>query len=769
MKRVFINVLIRKSLKVLIVVLINIGCFSLISANSLEAQQEKVKKKANQLPQASNYRVKGTESKIKVDGSLDEIAWENAVKIGLPYEYYPGDNTPAPVKTECLVTFSKSTLYFGIRCLDPEPQKIRAHLMDRDAMETFVQDDYIIILLDTFNDERRAFQFRVNPLGVQADASFNEMEGVEDFSWDAIWNSNGKITESGYIIEVAIPFNQLRFPRSHKEQTWGISIIRMYPRAIHRRLRSHPVDRNRQCTLCQANKITGFMGISPGHNLEFDPTLTLSRTDKREDFPYGELEAGKLDVEPGLTARWGITSSLILNGTINPDFSQVEADAAQLEVNTRFALRYPEKRPFFLEGQDFFATPLEIVFTRTVYDPVWGAKLTGKLGRNALGFFATQDKYNNLLFPSNQGSSTVYMEDDVYSAVLRYRRDIGKGSTLGALYTGRVGDDYFNHVIGADGFFRLSPAKTLTFQLLQSQTQYPDLITQQFNQPEDSFGGTAILANFLHYGRNFHYSLGYQDYSKQFRADYGYMPRVDMREVDLLLEPVLWGKKGGWFHQITFRFLGERITTREGMLTDQNLWFIIHYWGPLQTFIVPSFIIQKEWHNGITYDKKFFQIYLETKPMGGLKLSLATQIGDTIDYSNGRLAKTFLFQPSIDFSPDKNLNINLNHTLEHLSFEGDNIYTANLLQAKLDYNFNIRTFARFIFQYLDVSRNQELYLFPVSPESKTLFTQFLFAYKINPQTKVFIGYSDNHYGIKGIDLTRTDRTFFLKIGYALVY
>ena len=202
----------------------------------------------------------------------------------------------------------------------------------------------------------------------------------------------------------------------------------------------------------------------------------MQRSDDMEmdEFPDGELQDGKIKVKPGISARWGVTPNLMLNATVNPDFSQVEADVAQLDVNTRFALRYPEKRPFFLEGGDFFLTPLEMVFTRSVADPLWGGKMTGKMGANAVGVFVTQDRINNLLFPANQNTGMGSLDDDVWGGVFRFRRDVGHNSTVGFLYTGRVGDGYFNHVLGADGFLRLSRSKTFSWQALYSRTEYPE-------------------------------------------------------------------------------------------------------------------------------------------------------------------------------------------------------------------------------------------------------------------------------------------------------
>ncbi len=721
-------------------------------------------------PKAQDYVMGETGSKVKVDGVLDDAAWQNAVKVDLAYEVYPGENIPAPVKTECLLTYSKTALYIAFRCFDPEPKKIRAHLMDRDAGFTLIQDDHVMVLLDTFNDERRCFEFRINSLGVQADGIYSEVEDYEDFSWDAIWKSAGKITDWGYAVEISIPFNQLRFPRSKKEQTWGISFERSRPRNVRRKFGSHPRDRNRSCGICQFNKVAGLRVMASGRHFELDPTLTVTRTDNREDFPSGDMVAGKTKVEPGISGHWGIASNLVLNAAVNPDFSQVEADAAQLEVNTRFDLRYPEKRPFFLEGVDYFLTPLEAVFTRTVYDPAWGVKLTGKMGKDYWGFFLNRDRYNNMLFPSNQGSLSASRKESLLSGVFRYRRDVGKGSVLGFLYTGRVGtgSDYYNHTAGIDGLLRLSRTKSISFQYLRSRTRYSPDIAAQYEQPTDGFDGNGLFVNFAHTGRDFWYGVGYQDLSPEFRADYGFIPRVDTRKFSAYIQPNLWGKPGGWFDMLSFNLTGEYIGDHDGDLTDRSLKLGITYQGPLQTAAQPIFTMKKELYNGLTYNLAFLEAYVEMKPAGGMKYFLFSKLGDAVDYTNNRPAQSLLINPGIELGIGRHLNISLEHIFQRLSFEGNTVYTANLFQARLVYNFNIKTFVRTIVQYMDINRDLDLYTIPGVPESTgTLFTQFLFSYKLNPQTVLFLGYSDNYLGMKGIDLQRTDRTFFLKIGYAL--
>jgi len=720
-------------------------------------------------PQASEpIHVSPVSTRITVDGVLDEEAWQKATKIDLLYEWSPGENVPPPVQTQCFITYNRSYLFIAFRCSDPDPQKIRAHLMNRDAIGAFSQDDYVRVSIDSFNDARRAFQFCVNPYGVQVDGIYNSLAGFEDLSWDAIWNSAGKITDAGYTVEMAIPFHQLRFSAKPGEQTWGIDIERFYPRSVLHSIGSHPLDRDSQYPIYRYHKITGFQGISAGKNIELDPTVTFHRTDQRPDDPPFDMQAGKIKVKPGLSAKWGISPNLILNAAVNPDFSQVEADAAQLEINTRFALMYSEKRPFFLEGLDYFSTPIDALYTRTVYEPSWGLKTTGKIGGNALGVFIASDRYNNLLFPSNQGSDSTAYEDRVLNGVVRYRRDIGKSSTIGVLVTGRDGRDYYNHVAGIDGFIGISKTKKLTVQFLGSATQYPGNISAEFAQETGRLNGSALYTQFRHRGRAFHYYLTYEAFSPRFRADSGFVPRVDTRRAEFGFIPYIWGKKEGWFHKMSFLFWGQRITDFQNTLTNQDFELAYQYEGPLQTLLRQAFTLRKELFLGTVYDFHTMDTLFEIKPAGGVGFFLFARYGGAIDYNNSRAAHSVYINPAVDLSPGKHVNISLNHTYERLSAEGERIYTANLFQAQIIYNFNVRSFFRAVFQYTHIDRNLDLYVSSAEPLTKKLFTQFLFSYKLNPQTVLFLGYSDNYSNfVKSIDITRKNRTFFLKIGYAL--
>ncbi|MFQ5630619.1 MAG: DUF5916 domain-containing protein, partial [bacterium] len=663
----------------------------------------------------------------------------------------------------------EKNLYMAFRCYDPDPAQIRAHLMDRDATGTLIQDDHVVVMIDFFNDERRGFQFRVNPLGVQADANFSELEGYEDFSWDAIWDSRGRITDFGWVVEIAIPFNQLRFPQTESVQTWGISAERSYPRSVRHRMASHKRRRDVSSILAQSNKVTGFQGMKTGLNMEIDPTLTTNRTDARKNFPGGNLENGNIEADPGLSLRWGVTPNMILNAAVNPDFSQVEADVRQLDVNRRFAIRYPEKRPFFLEGADFFLTPIEAVFTRTVADPEVGFKFTGKTGKNAIGVFGTRDRLNNLLLPSNQGSRSTSLDQNISGGVLRFRRDVGQGSALGALYTGRIADDYYSHLAGVDGFFRLSNTKTLALQYLRSETDYTPEVTAQFVQEERAFGGGALSLQFNHQSREWGYSFSYEDLSPDFRADFGYVPRVDFRRPRVALSRNFWGKQDSWYDLIAVGAYGSATFDYDDNRTDSDVHAYASYRGPLQTNFFVIGAIKREVFAETKYNLQQGMVQLEMKPTGGLRLFMMTHFGDLIDYSNNRLAWHIILNPAVEFNLGRHLNLNLRHRYMRLADHGNEIFTANLAQANLIYNFNVTTFVRAIVQYQNISNNPAMFGFPVSSENQTIFTQFLFSYKLNPQTVLFVGYSDDHLGYTGIDILQQNRTFFMKLGYAWLW
>lgn len=722
--------------------------------------------------------VAATQTAIAVNGRLDEPAWSQATVIPLPLERYPAENEPAPVATECLLTYDDRHLYVGFRATDPEPGQIRAHLADRDRAR---DDDLVGIVLDTFNDERRGYLFLANPQGVQLDAAVIDIgqhdldlstshggTGVgEDFSWDAIWEAAGRVTASGYSVEMAIPFSSLRFPEGGEAQTWGFDAVRIYPRSDRRRLGVSAVDTDRSCYLCQVAKLHGLSGLSPGRNLEIAPTLTTLRTDRRPAAGDG-LESGPVDTEPGLSARWGITTNLSLNATLNPDFSQVEADVAQLDVNTRTALFFPEKRPFFLEGADLFATSINAVHTRTVVDPSWGVKLSGKQGRHALAAFVAEDEVTQLLIPGPQGSRSTQLDFATRDAAARYRRDLGKTSTVGLLATAREGGGYSNHLFGVDGIARLTAADTVRFQALGSRTRYPEAVVREFGQPTGTLEDEAFHVTYRHRSRDWSWEALWEDVGRDFRADLGFLTFVDYRWGAVSLERTFWGAEEDPYTQLRFGGTVEETRDHEGLLLDRINELRGEIRGGWQSRLHLRLREAATRFADRLFDNDHLILLASARPSARLGLSLEARIGDDIDFVNARPADGTHLASVFELAVGKHLDLELRHTFDRLEVEGGELFRANLSESRLIYHLDVRTFVRLIVQHSAVRRDPSLFTSPVEADSDSLFSQLLFSYRLNAQTALLAGYSDRWGGSGETSLTRDERTFFVKLSYAWV-
>ena len=734
-----------------------------VAVQAQEAQKVPIK--------AKQYRVESTGEAIRVDGVLDEAVWKTAQPMEFDAETSPGDNIVPPARTVGYMTYDRKNLYVAFQAFDPNPSQIRAHLSDRDAA---FSDDFVGVVLDTFNDNRRAFEFFVNPLGVQMDLIQDDVNRNEDSSWDAIWSSAGRITAEGYIVEMAIPFTSIRFPRSEAEQTWGVDMVRVYPRSARARLGLQGQDRNRNCYLCQSSRVTGFRGITPGRDIELDPTVTAQHTSTRAEFPVGGLSSGGADVDAGLTARWGITPNLTLNAAFNPDFSQIEADAVQLDINTQFALFFNEKRPFFLEGSDFFRSPLQAVYTRTVADPKYGLKTTGRLGDSTIGVFIAEDEVTNLIIPGPQGSSVTTIPENNRSSAFRYRYNVGETSSVGAMITTRDGDGYDNRVYGLDGTFRVTAKDTITAQLLGSQGQYPGSIVTGFGQPDDTQGIAGRL-QYRHNSKNWFWGGVYEDIGTEFRADSGFIPQVGYRYGNAVVEYSGYGEQGkNWYTRWWLGSDYDNKREQNGDLLEEELeaWAAVQ--GPMQSFVQIVVADRDRRYNGVTFDEQVLHWNAEVRPTGSFYVFLNGSFADQIDFANTQPGKQFRVGGGIRWNIGVRTKLDLDHSHEDLDVAGGRLFAADVTQLRAVYQFNIRMFARAILQYTDISRDPSLYRFQtVAARSKRLFPQLLFSYKLNPQTVFFAGYSGTRLGgeFDGVDvsLTEADRTFFVKLGYAWLF
>ena len=750
---------------------------------------------------------------IELDGELNEAVWQQANTVELRYENDPGENTPAPVKTTAYYFEDGETLYIGFDAKTPPGDNIRANFNDRDGSWN---DDQVSIIVDTFNDERRAYQFFLNPLGVQSDSIIDDVNKNEDISWDAIWDGAGAINDSGYTVEMAIPLRALRFNENLKQQIWGIEFIRFYPREKRYRLSSMPRDRNSACNLCQLDKISGFKSITSNRNLNLVPSLTTLKTETRDNVNQSNWQSDGVDSELSADIRWGINQDLYLYATINPDFSQVEADSAKLSVNNTFSLFFPEKRAFFLDGADYFNTPNQLVYTRNIATPDYGVKLTGKSNSHTYGVIAANDSQTQFISPSSQGSRVVELEGESDVFISRWRSDVGERHSIGGLVTHRSANDYRNQVVAVDGLYWFTENDSLEWQITHTSSKTPEANSDSGSGSDSNSeqndiantSGQSVTLRYEHQDRDWRWFVHHVDFDEDFRADLGFITRVDFSRS-------LIGARRFWY------FSGDDFLTRMNIHSDYDItkdqngqlleeevevWFNFsgqhqfEGWfggGRRERFITQDFELefidgvdrdapdyQPEFHQ-FTISDSFYETFYSTglfiRPVAHLKVGFRGNFGDRIDVRNVQLGKQYELSPELEWLINRNAKLGINYTHNRLNVDGGELFNAEIVNFKLTYQQNVRQRIKLTAQYFDIERNPERYgdryrvvadplqyfIEPPNQRSKDLALQLLYSYKVNPQTLVFVGYSTHGYqddDISGIE--QDQRSLFAKFSYA---
>lgn len=754
---------------------------------------------------AATIDIPRIEGKISVDGKLDEAIWQQATRVKVNNITQPDENVPSSVDTEALLMENGDTLYIAFIALDPEPEKIRAYLRDRDKSW---DDDQVGIKIDTYNDQRLAYQFFVNALGVQTDSIENEMTKSESSTWDGIWESYGEITDDGYRVEIALPLRILNFNESLPVQEWGIELVRFYPREEFQRISNIKIDRNNNCWICQMDTGRGFSGAKQGENLTIAPSLVIGYEQERDlDSENPDWENESM-TEPSLDVRWGITPDISLNATLNPDFSTVEADTAQLSINTTFALFFPEKRPFFLDNADYFSSDFNLVYTRNINAPDYGAKLTGRHNQHSFGVFVTNDENTNFIVPGNLRSGVKQLDEESHNATMRYRYDIDNDFSLGWISTLRTATDYHNNVNGVDGRYRITDQDIFKFQYLVSSTEYPDDLYQSFcdsddcsepklaecdlancdyNEPvlrtlkDGRFSDQAFKVNYEHDERDWRLFSRYEDIGQNFRADLGFMPRID-RNKFLLGGEYRWYQENEWWNK--FRIYSDWDITHndEGEKIENEFDLRLRLDAIKQTYLSVGYTWREHVGrrhdasdlaidgNTDLFDINQYSIYFEITPLAGLFTSIDILLGDDIDFNNNRLADVTQISPRLTWNMNEHLEFRLKQTYRSLDTGSDNVFMARLTDARVTYQFDVRSFLRFTLVYNNTHRNPENYLYDdVDAKYKNLSSELLYAYKINPQTVFYFGYSDNSYTNEDFsDIKQDYRNVFTKVSYAWI-
>lgn len=716
-----------------------------------------------------DVQVPRLEATVVVDGRLDEGVWEQAARLVDFSQYQPVDGMAAVDATDILVWYGADAIYFGVRASEAHGNVIRATKANRDNISS---EDHVQILLDTYNDRRLAFLFGVNPLGVQQDGTrsdnfgggaggrsssnggfgnINPLDGTVDLNPDFAFESKGRLTEGGYEVEIRIPFKSLRYQEG-ATQTWGINVLR---RIQHSGVQDvwTPAVRANASFLSQSGSLVGLHDLKRGLVLDVTPTTT-----------------GKLDGGPGNAGRWhysragdfgadlhwGISQNLTLNGTVNPDFSQVEADVGQVTLNERFALFYPEKRPFFLDGLELFDTPNQLIYTRRIANPDAGVKVAGKVGGLNVASLLAADGED----ASATGHTPVF-------GAARLRTDLGRNSTLGSVLTAREDGSDYSRLIGGD--FRLYHNKLYFIELQAVQSWSAS--------NGSSRSGPLFQAAWDRTGRawGFHYDV--KAVAPDFQAAAGFVNRTGVIEADAFNRVSFYGKPDGLF-QTYGAFIG---VTR--------FWTFDHpESGTIEgsESIFPSATLRGGWQLGgsvgrsyYSYDPAAYTGYTVRTPGGGataftvpsreddqfswsarittptyrfFTLSASASGGDTPIFREAAPGSSRRLDLTLDLRPTASLRAALQMTRLAIDRQrdGSRYSTESIPRLKVEYQLSRSVFVRFIGQYsarertAGVDRTGRPILvngtLDQADRSNEFRMDWLFSYRPTPGTLFYLGY-----------------------------
>jgi hypothetical protein len=699
---------------------------------------------------------------IVIDGDLNDAGWKGALTFDRFVETSPGNNIPAKVKTVALLTYDEEYFYIGILAYDPNPSKIRAPYVERD--QVLGTDDNIAVFLDTTNDKRSALELRVSPRGIQADGIFDDATGSEDFSPDFFYDTAAKITPEGWQAEYRIPLTTLRYPKTDP-QTWGILIWRNYPRDFRYAFHSAPIERGSNCVICHTHEITGFTNLPSSHHLVIAPYATGTYESHR-DIGASDFK-GNSDGSAGVDAKWNPTANSAIDATVEPDFSQVEADVPQISENQRFALFFPEKRPFFLEGADLLNSPIQMVYTRTITDPQWGLRATGKFGNNSYTVLSSEDQGGGLVvLPGAESSS--FAPQDFNSAVSlgRLRHDFGL-SFASFMFTDReISGGGHNRVLGPDAQWRPTNADIVTGQFLFSSTTDPQQPPFFTGASANSYAGTFTWD---HQVTKYDWRLRYNDYGDDFRADVGFVPQVGFRES--IAAGGLRFYPEGKINFIRTYAVADKLFHSNGDDLGYD-----YYPG---VFLIGSRNLnaQFEFHDNeveVSNDllnQKYLTYFVQFDPSGKFsRITFQGRTGDLVDFDNARVGTGTNISIEATVRPTVHLTLIVDAIHEWLNINEPvakgRLYTANIARIKGVYVFNSRSFIRLIGQYVTTKRNPLLYTFDVPERDGNFLGSVLYGYRLNWQTVLFVGYGDNGLVNNANAVVHTDRSLFIKVSYA---
>jgi len=679
-----------------------------------------------------------------IDGRLDDAVWQATPAISAFKTFFPDFGVEPSERTVAYMAYDEENLYFAFKCYDREPDKIKASVAKRDTTR---EDDFICINLDSFNDRQSLYALYVNPLGIQSDSRFSSGEN-EDLSVDLVWSSAGRLDPDGYSAELRLPFKSIRYAGKKR-----VEMAVFFERFISRRKEhdSYPaLDPARGYSFLTQTMPLELEDIKQYTLLEVLPAYTYSDAAERVE---GALIGGRGAHDAHLTGKYGLTSQLILDGTWNPDFSQIEADAGQVDVNLRYDLFFAEKRPFFLEGSEIFqpaglsaSNPLKaLVHTRRIIDPLLGFKLSGKVGK--------KDTMASIFALDESPSSDPLYEpgDDKYAgvAVLRYKRAMAQDGYIGAFYTGREYGGGSNQVAGADGQLRLTKSSRLGFHGFGSRTRTA--------AGTDAAGGFALGVDYLFETRSLGLEVSFHDVSRDFRTDTGYLTRQGVAGIRASLSPRFY-PESRFFRKVMPTLAGAVVKDLPSGIYETNDALGVTALLPGNTTVEAQGRFSTEVFLGRRFDTSGGQIRVVSQVTNDLYVSGLYFRGDSIRYVadpyqgyGNRVTGEVTYRPSEKFD--------LTASLAYSDFSRDAThekeYGYAIWRGRLTYQMNKYLFFRVVVEY--------------NSFRKELLTDLLASFTYIPGTVIQLGYGSLYDKVAWTDGEYRDAGRFLEMKRGLFF
>ena len=714
---------------------------------------------------------------IAIDGRLDDAGWRGAAVADGFAEHSPGDQTRPDVDTEVLVTYDREHLYVAWICYD-DSAAVRATFCERDDI---FNDDTVILALDTFGRNAVAYEIAANPYGIQGDLLFSNGRG-EDITYDMLYESAGRITSYGYVVEMAIPFSELRFPQV-EEQVWHVDFWRNRPRETRYQYSWAAYDRDESCWPCQWGTVRGVRDIRSARGLDLLPSVVFHQSGRRADdgtWRNDPLEWNPLaedrNVDVGLGIGYDLSSELTAEAAINPDFSQVESDAAQIDVNTTFALFYPEHRPFFQEGSDLFDTYFNAVYTRSINDPVAAVKVTGRKGGTSVAALTARDEHSVIILPFAESSAFV-LNGTSTTNILRARRELGDQTHLGVVVTDRRFKGGGSGTLGGlDGQVRFTIHDVLKWQFLVSHTAEVDdpSLTPDWDAGDtfddgkhtrmldgESYDGRGLYLGYERRMRSFYLQTDFWERSPTFRADAGFEPANDMR-----MATVGSGyhfridRETSVFERIVPQIKASRKWDFDGTCKDE--WVTFRFDCVLrraQTSFGALHLLSNERFRGTRFEGIWMTgAYVNTQPLESLMLGGSWTYGHRIARSDLVMGRETGWNLFAVIKPCDRLRITSRFDHAHSSdlATGQELFRDFIARSEISFQGSRELSLRLIFQYRDHDR-----IWGADP---------LLTYRINPLSTFYLGSTRDYRDLEGTDpggpgWRLTARQYFLKLQY----